>query len=149
MSYATTTLAAVSAAVTFAVAGVYERVVPERLPIVVHALQYQAECSYQGVDYVHCIEQDRTVQAEGDTFYMFWDASIRDATGKVVEACAGSGSWKYKVSRIAVSMPLAIWTGNEACTIDALEPGVYTPVAVWYFGDKQVTKTGEAFEVRK
>lgn len=133
-----------------AVAGILQLavsvVLPDPSPIVVHSLRYVESCTYRGVQYENCIEQDRTINSDDEFFYMFWEAAIRDDNGPV-EECSGGGSWKYAVGRSAVAMPGSVWTGNDACDIGALPPGKYTPIAVWYFGEEQVAKRGAPFTV--
>lgn len=115
-------------------------VLPEPKPITVHSLTYQGGAIFQ----------DRTVIAEDEFFPAQWRAYVMDADAdKPIPECSGEGFWPYKTGRGTFELPLAEWTGNDACTVDFLRSygGEFYPVASWHWGNDFEKATGPVFSV--
>lgn len=113
-------------------------VLPAPPAIIVHRLSFDGQT----------VTQDRTVNGEGDAFYMAWAAGVFHAdTQDAVPWCEGNGAFAYALGRKEVTMDLGRWTGRDECTPESLPPGPYVLRATWSWGDQQTSAESNVFEV--
>jgi hypothetical protein len=123
----------------FGTSWVLSLVAPSLPPIEVHSIRYHAGT----------VVQDRTVAPAGNNAVKLlqWSAQVVYAsTGRPVPGCTGAGSWPYDRGRMTVQFELPEWTGNAACTPEALPTDVDLRLrGVWAFEGRQVVALSPAF----
>lgn len=72
---------------------------------------------------------------------------VNEATNESLEQCEGTKNQRILPGAIKETQTLAAWTGNPACRPESIPPGIYSPIAVYIWGDHTYNFAGTSFTI--